>query len=203
MEHLSFFGWSPAAHKVVSSIKAKKEDHRQKLKLKMGGELGAVSSVEHFLSSVSLKTVFLMDAPNEQDCWHLIDHSHVKDFEVDRWAKITLALIYSFIFVAGILGNSVTIQTSKILQKKGYMQKAVTDHMISLACSDLLVILLGMPVEFYSIIWNPFSTTKGDITCKLYSFLFEACSYATVLHVATLSFEREQRIQKTDSYLSR
>ncbi|KAM3851368.1 G-protein coupled receptor 39 [Vipera latastei] len=131
-----------------------------------------------------------MDAPKDQDCWHLIDHTHVKDFEVDKWVKITLALIYSFIFVAGILGNSVTIQTSKILQKKGYMQKAVTDHMISLACSDLLVILLGMPVEFYSIIWNPFSTTKGDLTCKLYSFLFEACSYATVLHVATLSFER-------------
>uniref|UniRef100_A0A8C5RTV3 G protein-coupled receptor 39 n=1 Tax=Laticauda laticaudata TaxID=8630 RepID=A0A8C5RTV3_LATLA len=131
-----------------------------------------------------------MEAPKDKDCWHLIDHSHVKDFEVDKWVKIILAFIYSIIFVAGILGNSITIQTSKILQKKGYMQKAVTDHMISLACSDLLVILLGMPVEFYSIIWNPFSTTKEDLICKLYSFLFEACSYATVLHVATLSFER-------------
>ncbi|XP_015745633.2 G-protein coupled receptor 39 [Python bivittatus] len=132
-----------------------------------------------------------MEVQNDwKNCWHLIDDSHVKDFEVAKWVKITLALIYSIIFVAGILGNSITIQTSKILQKKGYMQKAVTDHMISLACSDLLVILLGMPVEFYSIIWSPFSTTKGDLTCKLYSFLFEACSYATVLHVATLSFER-------------
>ncbi|ETE72886.1 G-protein coupled receptor 39, partial [Ophiophagus hannah] len=140
-------------------------------------------------SPVALK-VLLMEAPEDKDCQNLIDHSHVKDFEVNKWVKIFLAFIYSIIFVAGILGNSVTIQTSKILQKKGYMQKAVTDHMISLACSDLLVILLGMPVEFYSIIWNPFSTTKGDLTCKLYSFLFEACSYATVLHVATLSFER-------------
>ncbi|XP_063144779.1 G-protein coupled receptor 39 [Candoia aspera] len=132
-----------------------------------------------------------MEAQNSQkDCQYLIDDSHVKDFEVAKWVKITLALIYSIIFVAGILGNSVTIQTSKILQKKGYMQKAVTDHMVSLACSDLLVILLGMPVEFYSIIWSPFSTTEGDLACKLYSFLFEACSYATVLHVATLSFER-------------
>ncbi|XP_062972680.1 G-protein coupled receptor 39 [Elgaria multicarinata webbii] len=126
----------------------------------------------------------------QPDCWDIIDDSHIKEFEVDEWIKITLAFLYIIIFLAGILGNSVTIQTTKVLQKKGYLQKEVTDHMVSLACSDLLVILLGMPVEFFSMIWSPFSTPKGDLACKLYCFLFEACSYATVLHVATLSFER-------------
>ncbi|NXW75117.1 GPR39 protein, partial [Hirundo rustica] len=124
------------------------------------------------------------------DCSHLIDHSHVPEFEVVLAVKIILALIYICIFVAGLLGNSITIKVTRILQRKGYLQKEVTDHMVSLACSDLLVILLGMPVEFYSAIWNPFSTPHGNIACKLYCFLFEACSYATVLHVATLSFER-------------
>ncbi|NXU88113.1 GPR39 protein, partial [Xiphorhynchus elegans] len=124
------------------------------------------------------------------DCSHLIDHSHVPEFEVALWIKITLALVYICIFVAGILGNSITIKATRILQKKGYLQKEVTDHMVSLACSDLLVILLGMPMEFFSAIWSPFSTPNGNIACKLYYFLFEACSYATVLHVATLSFER-------------
>ncbi|NWV38246.1 GPR39 protein, partial [Grantiella picta] len=124
------------------------------------------------------------------DCSHLIDHSHVPEFEVALWVKITLALVYICIFVAGLLGNSVTIKATRILQRKGYLQKEVTDHMVSLACSDLLVILLGMPMEFYSAIWSPFSAPNGNIACKLYYFLFEACSYATVLHVATLSFER-------------
>ncbi|XP_037999226.1 G-protein coupled receptor 39 [Motacilla alba alba] len=124
------------------------------------------------------------------DCSPLIDHSHVPEFEVALWVKITLALVYICIFVAGLLGNSITIKVTRILQKKGYLQKEVTDHMVSLACSDLLVILLGMPVEFFSAIWSPFSTPNGNIACKLYYFLFEACSYATVLHVATLSFER-------------
>ncbi|NWX29691.1 GPR39 protein, partial [Notiomystis cincta] len=124
------------------------------------------------------------------DCSHLIDHSHVPEFEVALWIKITLALVYICIFVAGLLGNSITIKATRILQKKGYLQKEVTDHMVSLACSDLLVILLGMPVEFYSAIWSPFSAPNGNMACKLYYFLFEACSYATVLHVATLSFER-------------
>ncbi|NWI89089.1 GPR39 protein, partial [Pitta sordida] len=124
------------------------------------------------------------------DCSHLIDHSHIQEFEVALWVKITLALVYICIFVAGILGNSITIKATRILQKKGYLQKEVTDHMVSLACSDLLVILLGMPMEFFSAIWSPFSAPNGNIACKLYYFLFEACSYATVLNVATLSFER-------------
>ncbi|NXX76552.1 GPR39 protein, partial [Urocolius indicus] len=124
------------------------------------------------------------------DCSDLIDHSHIPEFEVSLWIKITLASVYICIFVAGILGNSITIKATRILQKKGYLQKEVTDHMVSLACSDLLVILLGMPMEFFSAIWSPFSTPNGNMACKLYYFLFEACSYATVLHVATLSFER-------------
>ncbi|NXD76954.1 GPR39 protein, partial [Halcyon senegalensis] len=127
---------------------------------------------------------------SSSDCSHLIDQSHIPEFEVSLWIKATLASVYICIFVVGILGNSVTIKATRILQKKGYLQKEVTDHMVSLACSDLLVILLGMPVEFYSAIWSPFSTPNGNMACKLYYFLFEACSYATVLHVATLSFER-------------
>ncbi|NXT27261.1 GPR39 protein, partial [Syrrhaptes paradoxus] len=127
---------------------------------------------------------------SSSDCSHLIDDSHIPEFEVSTWIKITLASVYVCIFVAGILGNSITIKATRILQKKGYLQKEVTDHMVSLACSDLLVILLGMPMEFFSAIWSPFSTPNGNIACKLYYFLFEACSYATVLHVATLSFER-------------
>ncbi|KAI4805297.1 hypothetical protein KUCAC02_009922 [Chaenocephalus aceratus] len=69
-------------------------------------------------------------------------------------------------------------------------EEDVTDHMVSLACSDLLVLLIGMPVELYSAIWFPFTTAEGNASCKIYNFLFEACSYATILNVATLSFER-------------
>ncbi|XP_075037364.1 G-protein coupled receptor 39 [Mixophyes fleayi] len=131
---------------------------------------------------------------SEDPCAHLIDHSHVPDFEVRLIVKISLTVVYGIILLAGILGNSVTIQATKVLRDKGYLQKGVTDHMISLACSDLLLILLGMPVELYSVIWFPFSSTYGNITCKVYSFLFEACSYATIFHVATLSFERYMAI---------
>ncbi|XP_055973537.1 G-protein coupled receptor 39 [Sorex fumeus] len=124
------------------------------------------------------------------DCSSVIDHSHVPNFEVSTWIKITLILVYLLIFVVGIVGNSVTIRVTQVLQKKGYLQKEVTDHMVSLACSDILVFLIGMPAEFYSIIWNPLTTPSYTLSCKLHTFLFEACSYATLLHVLTLSFER-------------
>ncbi|XP_003763861.1 G-protein coupled receptor 39 isoform X1 [Sarcophilus harrisii] len=124
------------------------------------------------------------------DCSHVIDHSHVPEFEVATWIKITLILVYSVIFMMGILGNSITIRVTQVLQRKGYLQKAVADHMISLACSDILVFLIGMPMEFYSVIWNPLTTTRDNLSCKVHTFLFETCSYATLLHVLTLSFER-------------
>ncbi|EHB12817.1 G-protein coupled receptor 39 [Heterocephalus glaber] len=127
---------------------------------------------------------------SSSDCSQIIDHDHVPEFEVATWIKITLFLVYLIIFVMGILGNSITIRVTQLLQKKGYLQKEVTDHMVSLACSDILVFLIGMPMEFYSIIWNPLTTPSYALSCKLHTFLFEACSYATLLHVLTLSFER-------------
>ncbi|XP_027877746.1 G-protein coupled receptor 39 [Xiphophorus couchianus] len=104
--------------------------------------------------------------------------------------KIFMTVLYTLMLVAGIVGNSVTIKVTQVLRRNGYLQKNVTDHMVSLASSDLLVLLIGMPVELYSAIWFPFGSSSGNTSCKIYNFLFEACSYATILNVATLSFER-------------
>ncbi|XP_023700356.1 G-protein coupled receptor 39-like [Paramormyrops kingsleyae] len=113
-----------------------------------------------------------------------------KDLEQVTPVKVFLTVLYIFILLIGIVGNSLTIKVTQVLRKNGYLQKNVTDHMVSLACSDLLVLLIGMPVELYSAIWFPFSSTSGNVSCKIYNFVFETCSYATILNVATLSFER-------------
>uniref|UniRef100_A0A8D3BP25 G protein-coupled receptor 39 n=1 Tax=Scophthalmus maximus TaxID=52904 RepID=A0A8D3BP25_SCOMX len=113
-----------------------------------------------------------------------------RELEPNYSIKVFLTIFYSLILVTGIVGNSVTIRVTQVLKRNGYLQKNVTDHMVSLACSDLLVLLIGMPVELYSAIWFPFTSSSGNASCKIYNFLFEACSYATILNVATLSFER-------------
>ncbi|XP_029935943.1 G-protein coupled receptor 39 [Myripristis murdjan] len=120
----------------------------------------------------------------------IADEKDWKELEPNYTVKVFLTVLYSFILVTGIVGNAVTIRVTQVLLCNGYLQKNVTDHMVSLACSDLLVLLIGMPVELYSAIWFPFTSASGDVSCKIYNFLFEACSYATILNVATLSFER-------------
>ncbi|XP_071384499.1 G-protein coupled receptor 39-like [Centroberyx affinis] len=120
----------------------------------------------------------------------IADEKDWRDLEPKYPVKVFLTVLYSLILVTGIVGNAVTIRVTRVLLRNGYLQKNVTDHMASLACSDLLVLLIGMPVELYSAIWFPFTSASGDVYCKIYNFLFEACSYATILNVATLSFER-------------
>lgn len=113
-----------------------------------------------------------------------------RELEPKYAVKIILTILYILILITGIVGNSVTIRVTQVLKRNGYLQKNVTDHLVSLACSDLLVLLIGMPVELYSAVWFPFSSSSGNVSCKIYNFLFEACSYATILNVTTLSFER-------------
>nr|XP_019955162.1 PREDICTED: G-protein coupled receptor 39 [Paralichthys olivaceus] len=120
----------------------------------------------------------------------ITDEKDWRELEPNYSIKIFLTVFYSLILVTGIVGNSVTIRVTQVLKQNGYLQKNVTDHMVSLACSDLLVLLIGMPVELYITIWFPFTSASGNASCKIYNFLFEACSYATILNVATLSFER-------------
>lgn len=126
----------------------------------------------------------------ETDEFEIAEEKDWKELEPNYSLKVFLTVLYSLILVTGIVGNSVTIGVTQVLKRNGYLQKNVTDHMVSLACSDLLVLLIGMPVELYNAIWFPFSSGTGNASCKIYNFLFEACSYATILNVATLSFER-------------
>lgn len=122
--------------------------------------------------------------------YEIAEEKDWRELEPNYALKVFLTVLYSFILATGIVGNAITIRVTQILKRNGYLQKNVTDHMVSLACSDLLVLLIGMPVELYSAIWFPFSSASGNASCKIYNFLFEACSYATILNVATLSFER-------------
>lgn len=120
----------------------------------------------------------------------IVDEKDWTELEPNYVVKIFLTVLYSVMLVIGIVGNSVTIRATHVLKQNGYLQRNVTKHMVSLASSDLLVLSIGMPVELYSAIWFPFTSASGNVSCKIYNFLFEACSYATILNVATLSFER-------------
>lgn len=93
---------------------------------------------------------------------------------------------YLVIFMVGVLGNALTCAV--ILRYK-VMQTPTNYYLLSLAVSDLLVLLLGMPLELYEMQHNyPFLLGEGGCYFKI--FLFETVCFASILNVTALSVER-------------
>ncbi|CAJ0946819.1 unnamed protein product [Ranitomeya imitator] len=133
-------------------------------------------------------TTFLMNITN-------ISTQHVMaegdlDVNTDIYSKILVTIVYLFLFVVGCTGNIITAYT--LVRKKSLqnLQSTVHYHLASLALSDLLILILSMPIELYNFIWVHHPWAFGNAVCKGYYFLRDACTYATALNIASLSVER-------------
>ncbi|XP_034028013.1 neurotensin receptor type 1 [Thalassophryne amazonica] len=116
------------------------------------------------------------------------------DVNTDIYSKVFVTVIYVVLFVVGSLGNSITLYillTKKTLQN---LQSTVHYHLASLAVSDLLILILSMPIEVYNFIWFHYPWVFGDAVCRGYYFLRDSCSYATALNITSLSVERYMAI---------
>ncbi|XP_063063651.1 neurotensin receptor type 1-like [Engraulis encrasicolus] len=116
------------------------------------------------------------------------------DVNTDIYSKVLVTVIYVNIFLVGCLGNSITLYilvTKKSLQN---LQGTVHYHLASLAISDLLILILSMPIELYNFIWVHHPWAFGEAVCKGYYFLRDGCSYATAFNIASLSVERYMAI---------
>lgn len=112
------------------------------------------------------------------------------DVNTDIYSKVLVTAVYLALFVVGMVGNSVTAFTLARKKSLQSLQSTVHYHLGSLALSDLLILLLAMPVELYNFIWVHHPWAFGDAVCRGYYFLRDACTYATALNVASLSVER-------------
>uniref|UniRef100_A0A803JAE5 G-protein coupled receptors family 1 profile domain-containing protein n=1 Tax=Xenopus tropicalis TaxID=8364 RepID=A0A803JAE5_XENTR len=112
------------------------------------------------------------------------------DVNTDIYSKSLVTVIYLSLFLVGSTGNSITAYT--LVRKKSLqnLQSTVHYHLASLALSDLLILLLSMPIELYNFIWVHHPWAFGNSVCKGYYFLRDACTYATALNIASLSAER-------------
>ncbi|RXN27986.1 neuromedin-U receptor 2-like protein [Labeo rohita] len=69
------------------------------------------------------------------------------------------------------------------------MQTPTNLYLFSLAISDLLVLLFGMPLEIYEL-WQNYPFPFGERMCCFKIILFETVCFASVLNVTVLSVER-------------
>lgn len=99
---------------------------------------------------------------------------------------LPVTLTYFLIFVTGVVGN---LLTCTVITKHRKMRTPTNLYLFSLAISDLLVLLFGMPLEIYDL-WQNYPFPFGESVCFFKIFLFETVCFASVLNVTVLSIER-------------
>lgn len=97
-----------------------------------------------------------------------------------------ICVTYLLIFVVGTVGNGLTCTV--ILHHKA-MHTPTNYYLFSLAVSDLLVLLVGLPLELYEM-WCNYPFLLGAGGCYFRTLLFETVCLASVLNVTALSVER-------------
>lgn len=94
--------------------------------------------------------------------------------------------VYLFIFLVGLSGN---LLTCTVIARHKKMRNPTNFYLLSLALSDLLVLLFGMPLETYEL-WQNYPFPFGEGGCYFKTFLFETVCFASILNVTALSVER-------------
>ncbi|KAE8605106.1 hypothetical protein XENTR_v10014970 [Xenopus tropicalis] len=118
------------------------------------------------------------------------DLSHQLDVDTHFSSKVFITVFYILIFLVGTIGNVLTIRLVLKKHNRHKLQGTVHYHLVSMALSDILILLISIPIELYNFIWVHYPWIFGDAVCRSYYFLRDICSYATVLNITSLSCER-------------
>ncbi|KAM9813881.1 neuromedin-U receptor 2 [Neosynchiropus ocellatus] len=94
--------------------------------------------------------------------------------------------VYLLIFLTGLIGN---LLTCAVIAKHKKMRNPTNLYLLSLAVSDLLLLVFGMPLEIYDL-WQNYPFPFGEAGCYFKTFLFETVCFASILNVTALSVER-------------
>nr|XP_040040910.1 neuromedin-U receptor 1 [Gasterosteus aculeatus aculeatus]XP_040040911.1 neuromedin-U receptor 1 [Gasterosteus aculeatus aculeatus] len=99
---------------------------------------------------------------------------------------LPVCVVYLLIFLVGVVGN---VLTCTVITRNKVMWTPTNYYLFSLGVSDLLVLLLGMPLELYEL-WQNYPFLLGNGGCYFKTFIFETVCFASILNVTALSVER-------------
>lgn len=102
------------------------------------------------------------------------------------YVVIPITVIYAIIFLTGVIGN---VSTCIVIARNKSMHTATNYYLFSLAVSDLLLLVTGLPQEMYSI-WSRYPYVFGEIFCVLRGLASETSANATVLTITAFTVER-------------
>jgi len=102
------------------------------------------------------------------------------------YVVIPITFIYMLIFITGVIGN---ISTCIVISKNKSLKTATNYYLFSLAVSDFLLLLSGVPQEMYSI-WSKYPYVFGELFCVIRGLVAETSANATVLTITAFTVER-------------
>eukprot|EP00063_Salmo_salar_P044336 XP_014019171.1 PREDICTED: growth hormone secretagogue receptor type 1-like [Salmo salar] len=114
-----------------------------------------------------------------------VDDHHYEGSLFPTSTLIPVTIICLLLFLVGVLGNTMTIL---IIQRFTDMKTTTNLYLSSMAVSDLLIFLC-LPFDLYRL-WKYVPWLFGEVACRLFHYVFEGCTYATILHITALSMER-------------
>jgi neuromedin U receptor 1 len=101
------------------------------------------------------------------------------------YVVIPITIIYLIIFITGFVGN---ICTCIVIFKNRNMHTATNYYLFSLAVSDFLLLVTGMPQEMF-FIWSKYPYVFGEWFCILRGLCAETSTNATVLTITAFTIE--------------
>ncbi|NP_001127725.1 neuropeptides capa receptor-like [Bombyx mandarina] len=99
---------------------------------------------------------------------------------------VPISVLLLVIFVTGVVGN---LTVCVVIVRHPTMHTATNYYLFSLALSDLLLLLFGLPNDL-SVSWHQYPYSLGIVFCKLRALISEAASYGSVLTIVAFSLER-------------
>ncbi|XP_070162164.1 pyrokinin-1 receptor [Polyergus mexicanus] len=102
------------------------------------------------------------------------------------YVVIPVTVIYALIFLTGIIGN---VSTCIVIARNKSMHTATNYYLFSLAMSDLLLLVSGLPAEMY-MVWCKYPYIFGEDFCVLRGLASETSVNASVLTIAAFTVER-------------
>lgn len=118
------------------------------------------------------------------------EYSNVTDYFGPKrdplYVVIPITFIYVLIFITGVIGN---ISTCIVISKNKSLKTATNYYLFSLAVSDFLLLLSGVPQEMY-VIWSKYPYVFGEMFCVIRGLVAETSANATVLTITAFTVER-------------
>lgn len=106
-----------------------------------------------------------------------VDEIYIADNRDSLYLIVPITLIYAVIFITGCIGN---ISTCIVIAKNKSMYSATNYYLFSLAISDFMLLISGVPMELYHI-WFKNEFIFGEAFCILRNMINEMSANATVL----------------------